>query len=218
MKAVLWDLDDTILQTLPARMSALQHAYDVCIGGEVNPLELWKSHRGGSLEALGQRLLGANGAAFVAAYRRHYYGQQRDPRVFPGVEAVLGVLRDHGFLMAVVTSKISWGATEELERAGLLGYFGAVVGPDDVDHPKPDPAPIYEALSRIAVDDPAGVVVVGDSPADMFAAHNAGCFPVAAAWGTVDRDALLDAAPAFIAEEPADILRAVKQAQGSRAR
>jgi HAD superfamily hydrolase (TIGR01549 family) len=214
MRAVLWDLDDTLLDTLSARMRALNYAYAQCLGGPVDPLELWKSHRGGSLEALGQRLLGADAQKFTTAYRNYYYGQEHRVAVFPGVEEVLTALQEHGLLLAVVTSKISWGATEELEEAGLLRFFRAVVGHDDVERAKPDPAPIFEAMSRIVVDDPADVLFVGDSPADMFAARNAGCIPVAATWGTVDRELLLDTSPAFVAQRPADVLAALSGALG----
>jgi HAD superfamily hydrolase (TIGR01509 family) len=212
MRAVLWDLDDTLLDTLPARMRSLKHACERCLGEPVDPLELWRSHRGGSLEALGQRLLGPEAPRFVEAYRRFYYQQPERHTVFPGIEEVLTALSEHGLALAVVTSKISWGATEELERAGLLQYFGAVVGCDDAEQAKPDPAPIYEALNRIAVDDPGQVLFVGDSPADMFAARNAGCVAVAATWGTIDRELLLDTAPGFVAQQPADVLVALSAA------
>ena len=58
MSALLWDLDDTLLITLPGRMKALAHAHEVCLGSRTDPEALWRSHRGGSLEAMGKRLLG----------------------------------------------------------------------------------------------------------------------------------------------------------------
>ena len=207
MIAVLWDLDDTLLNTLPARMRALRHAHDKTVGGWIDPLELWKSHRGGTLEALGQRLLGDDGGPrFVAAYRDYYYNEVHRAPAFDGVEAVLQTLLEHHLPMGVVTSKISWGATEELDESGLLRYFGAVVGFDDTEQHKPDPAPIYEAMSRLLLDDPAGIAFVGDSPADIFAARNAGCVSVGALWGTLDRELLLDSYPAHVAKEPGEVL------------
>jgi HAD superfamily hydrolase (TIGR01549 family) len=205
MKAVLWDLDDTILNTLPARMISLKHAYEVCVGGWVDPLELWKSHRGHSLEALGQRLLGEDYRRFAETYRTHYYRQADRAPAFPGVEAVLQACRESELKLGIVTSKISWGATDELEQAGLLHYFGAVVGSDDTDTQKPDPAPVFEAMNRLIIDDVAEVVFIGDSPADMFAARNAGCTAIAALWGTLDSELLLDAGPTHTAETPAQV-------------
>jgi HAD superfamily hydrolase (TIGR01509 family) len=214
MKAVLWDLDDTILNTLPGRMEALKHAYEECVGGWVDPLELWKSHRGGSLEALGQRLVGDDYRRFAETYRKRYYSLPRPAEVFAGVRAVLDELDAAGIMLGIVTSKISWGATEELERAGVLHLFRTVVGCDDTDRPKPDPEPIFEAMRRIVVDDVEDVVFVGDSPADMFAARNAGCMGIAATWGTLDLEWLMDAGPAHVAREPAAVLDFVRDAVG----
>ena len=206
MTAVFWDLDDTLLETLPARMRALEHAYRLCLGSSVDAIELWKSHRGGSLEALGQRLLGSEGPRFVHAYRDFYCSNPKDIRPFEGVREVLDALAEHGLPMAVVTAKISWGATEELEETGLLPYFAAVIGADDAEHHKPDPAPVYAAMDRLLITDASDVVFVGDSPADIFAARNAGALPVGATWGTIDEELLRDATPAHLLREPGDLL------------
>lgn len=210
MKAVLWDMDDTILDTLAARMKALGHAYQVCLGGSTDPLALWRSHRGGTLEALGQRLLGTDGPRFARAYRDCYYGIARRAAPFPGIERALETCLEAGLPLAVVTSKISYGAIDELSDTGLLRYFAAVIGYDDTEQHKPDPEPIFTAMARIAVDDPAEVVFVGDSPADIFAARNAGCTSIAALWGALDEELTLDASPVHTARTPEDVLRLVR--------
>lgn len=204
--AILWDLDDTLLATLPKRMRALAGAYEQCLGEKTDPLALWRSHRGASLEALGARLLGNDGPRFVAAYRDRYYSDLRPVRACDDVEPILAACAEHGVPMAVVTNKISWGATEELAATGLLGYFGAVVGADDTEQQKPDPEPVFAALERLLVDETENVVFIGDSPADIFAARNAGCISAAALWGTLDEELVLDAGPQHIARSPLELL------------
>jgi len=219
MKAIFWDLDDTVLNTLPARMDALRHTYEQCVGGAVNPLELWKSHRGGSLEALGRQLIGDDWKRFSEIYRDHYYNRQGPPPVaFEGVKEVLDDALESGLQMAIVTSKISWGAIDELERSGLLSYFRTVVGHDDVDRPKPDPEPIYEAMARLVIDDAEQILFVGDSPADILAARNAGCPSVAAMWGALDPEVLVDTSPAFVARTPRGVLQALESLVAERVR
>jgi pyrophosphatase PpaX len=116
--------------------------------------------------------------------------------------------------MAIVTSKLAWGATEELAQAGMLQYFRCVVGFDDTESHKPDPEPIYEALDRLCVDVSCerDVLFIGDSPADVFAARNAGCKSVAAGWGTLDAELLHDAHPDHFASTPADALEVIAAA------
>jgi len=211
MKALLWDLDDTLLDTLPWRMASLEHAYLACMGSRVDAVALWRSHRGGTLESLGRLLLGDDFRRFTTAYRDHYYSQRRAVQPFAGVEEVLAECVAAGLPMAVVTSKVAWGATEELLESGLLRYFQCVVGFDDTERHKPDPEPILTALERMCIDDVDCVAFVGDSPADIWAARNAGCHSVAALWGTLDAELLTDAMPDFRARTPDDLLEALAQ-------
>ncbi|MFN0097004.1 MAG: HAD family hydrolase [Dehalococcoidia bacterium] len=211
MTAILWDFDDTLVATLPARMKALRAAYERTVGGWVDPEELWRSHKGASLEAMGERLLGADGPRFVEIYREFYYGSDRALKPFDGITSVLRAAHAASIPMGVVTSKVSWGATEELEATDLLGFFATVVGADDTDAHKPDPAPIYLALDRMLIDDPGRVVFIGDSPADMLAARNAGCIGVGATWGTLDEGLLLDAGPRHLARSPQQLLPILRE-------
>jgi HAD superfamily hydrolase (TIGR01549 family) len=211
MNTIFWDLDDTLLETLPGRMRALAHAYEQCMGCRTDPEALWRSHRGGSLESLGERLLGADGHIFANLYRKHYYSTRKLADAYPGVVEVLAESVASGFRHAVVTSKTAWCATEELGEAGLLGFFEAVVGSDDTDCHKPDPEPIYTAMERLCIDDPSKILFVGDSPADIWAARNAGCRSVAALWGTLDKGLVLDAMPDFQAAAPCDIQGILQQ-------
>lgn len=207
MTAVLWDMDDTLLNTLPGRMLALAHAHEVCLGSKTDPEALWRSHRGGSLEAMGKRLMGERDyMTFVKAYRDFYYSLDRNINPFPGVVEVLDAFREAAIPMAVVTSKIAFGAVEELTSTGLLQYFQVVVGADDTDTHKPDPAPVYEALDRMVIDAGPKVIFVGDSPADMWAARNAGVRSVAALWGALDVELLLDTVPDHTAKTPVEVL------------
>ena len=209
--AVLWDLDDTLLNTLPGRMTALAHAYATVVGGKTDPMALWISHRGGTLEDLGRRLVGDNYQRFATAYRDRYYTLECNIAPYDGIEPVLEAFLEGEIPMAVVTSKVAWGATEELSRAGLLRYFQAVVGFDDTDLHKPDPEPIFTAMERICIDEPDGVLFIGDSPADVWAARNAGCTSVAALWGTLDAELLLDAKPDHAVKSPTEILALIQE-------
>jgi pyrophosphatase PpaX len=213
MKAVLWDLDDTLLDTLPGRMRALAHAYETRVGGKTDPIALWRSHRGGTLEDLGRRLLGDDYMRFTTVYRDYYYGLASDIRPYPEVELVLRAFVEAEIPMAVVTSKIAWGATEELTKAGLLCYFRAVVGFDDTELHKPDPEPVFTALDRLCIDEIEEVLFVGDSPADIWAARNAGAKSAAALWGTLDAELLHDAVPDFTAASPKEVF-AILQRRG----
>lgn len=210
MRAVLWDLDDTLLDTADARMAALEHAYRECLGANIDGRRLWREHHGGTLEQLAQRLLGDDGPRFVTSYRDYYYSRRTRVEPHAGIAAALEGLLAEGAQMAVVTQKISWGATEELISTGLMEYFHSVIGFDDTEAHKPEPEPIYEALDRLLIEPGEDVYFVGDSPADMLAARNAGCRSVAAFWGTLGPEELRATGADHSAERPLDVLDIVR--------
>jgi len=62
-----------------------------------------------------------------------------------------------------------------LDVDGVSDLLGAVVTSVDVGAPKPDPAGVVEAMRRLAMTDPARVLLVGDRDVDRGAAAAAGC-------------------------------------------
>jgi HAD superfamily hydrolase (TIGR01549 family) len=92
-----------------------------------------------------------------------------------------------------------------LRAAGLLEVFDAVVGSDEVPHPKPAPDGISEACRRVGVR-AFDAAYVGDSPRDLEAARRSGALAVAAVWG----HEYVPGAPAdVVAANPADVLKLV---------
>ena len=95
----------------------------------------------------------------------------------PGVEACLEALSRRGVPMAVVTSTQTALAREKLQRTGLAGAFGTVVGGDCVEHGKPAPDSYERAAQNLGFA-PEACLAVEDSPIGLQAAHAAGCLTV----------------------------------------
>jgi hypothetical protein len=87
---------------------------------------------------------------------------------------MLARLKAEGFRLAVVTNKATRFVRPHLDKAGILGYFDAIVGGDDAHAKKPDPAPIVMAAQRLGVP-VTHMLMVGDSVNDAQAARAAGC-------------------------------------------
>ena len=211
MKAVFWDLDDTVLNTLPARMDALAGTYEDCLGTSPDAERVWREHNGETLEALARSLMGDDWLRFAERYRERYYAIDFDLEPFPGVVEVLDALRADGLELAVVTSKISWGATGELTRTGLLDRFATVVGHDDCDRHKPEPDPLFVAMERMALDEPGQIAYIGDTPSDVKAGRAAGCHAIGATWGSLDAERVRAESPDLLAEHPSEVLTYVRR-------
>lgn len=91
----------------------------------------------------------------------------------PGAEALLRQLRQEGYTIAAASSTDLKKTEAHLTHTGLLSFFHAVVCGDMVTHSKPDPEIFLKAASLVGAD-PKDCLVVGDTPADVFAAHAAG--------------------------------------------
>ena len=88
-------------------------------------------------------------------------------------QAALAALREMGYAMAVASSTDTAKTVAHLEHAGLLDWFSACIGGDQVRHSKPEPDIFLLAAQRLGAA-PEDCVVVGDTPADVLAATAAG--------------------------------------------
>jgi phosphoglycolate phosphatase len=133
--------------------------------------------------------------ACVDLYREIF---QRD--VLPAVEPIRGAPETVAALaelapLAVATGRLTHTAELMLERCGLAGYFGAILGADLVSRPKPAPDLLLLALERLGGPAAVRTLVVGDSVADVAMARAAGSYACAVTWGAQRRPALLEAEP-----------------------
>lgn len=90
------------------------------------------------------------------------------------VRETLEVLAASGHRMGVVTSTHGHRARERLETAGLLHYFEAIRGGDEVSATKPDPAPYLEMAAVLGAD-PVRCAAFEDSDPGITSAVRAGC-------------------------------------------
>jgi pyrophosphatase PpaX len=217
LKAVIFDLDDTLLNSMPARKAALSRVFQK-MKLNIDPGWFFASIKGGSFHgALAQLAEKHNiGEDLFALYRRIYWFETR-PKValYPGVPQMLKVLKGRGLSLAIVTNKFRdiefeggrIGCALEIKETGIDRYFSAVIGLEDVKEQKPDPEGIQLALANLGIQ-PGESLVVGDSPADMAAAKTAGCKSCLALWGILgekitDED--------FSAREPVGIINIVNK-------
>lgn len=108
--------------------------------------------------------------AYATAIDRHTV-------LYPGALAAVRQLAAAGHPVAICTNKPEALARLLLERLGILGEFGALIGADTLPVRKPDPEPLRQAVRR-AGGDPARCALVGDTLTDHRTARAAGAFSV----------------------------------------
>lgn len=181
-KAVLFDLDGTLLHTVPD-LAAAVNAMLVDLGKPTLPEDTVAVYVGKGAENLVNRSLTgsmtekADPALYQQAmdnWQNHYTTiNGRHSEFYPGVKEGLDLMKQAGLKLAVVTNKPERFTHPLLERAGLAGYFEVVVGGDTCPVKKPDPMPVQHACKLLGVE-PSQALMIGDSVNDALSAHAAG--------------------------------------------
>lgn len=135
-------------------------------------------------------------------------------RGYDGVADVLARLRAAGVRIAVATSKRRESAQQAMDILCLSDQVEVLVGLEDTEIHKPDPAPLLLALTRLGERDPSRAVYVGDAVVDVLAGKAAGMSTVCVTWGAGDRAALAAVCP----DETASTATELEHILGSPAR
>lgn len=194
--AVLFDLDGTVVDTIPHILASFRHATAEVLGTALSD-EVLLHHVGVPLarqmryftddEAEADRLL--------AAYRAFNHRTHDDmARLYPNSVQALTAIHAAGLPMGIVTSKSRHMAERAIALFDLGRYFEVLVTADDTECHKPDPLPLQFAAELLGMN-PARLVYVGDAPADIACGKGAGAATVGAAWGVASRERLEEAGP-----------------------
>ena len=196
--AVVFDLDGTLLDTLPDLVELTNATLRACGYPERTHDEIL-SFVGSGVKAL-IRLAVPSEASDDAVeeaskrWKRLYpeYGYKLT-RPYSGIERTLGELKERGVKLAVLSNKFD-GATKE------------VIEGESPDYPrKPDPTGLNKLLAELGV--PAQrCVFVGDSSNDTGAACAAGAYAVGVAWGYNDAALLKESGAELVIDRPEELL------------
>ena len=136
----------------------------------------------------------------------------RTTRPFDDVPALLDALHGRGLRWGVVTNKSERFALPLTAGMSLFATSSVVVGGDTTPHPKPHPAPLWEAARRVGVP-PEACLYVGDDERDIVAGKAAGMPTVAACYGYLGANADITAWSAdVVIESPLELLNFLEMA------
>jgi len=208
IKAVIVDLDGTMLDTMPDFAVAIngmladlgmapiaQASIEPLVGKGSENLIRSVLARDVDAPTVEQRF-----AAAMASYQRHYLAiNGQHSTLYNGVIAGLDALRAQGLRLACVTNKPIAFTTPLLASKGLAAFFEVVYGGDSLAQKKPHPLPLLQVCRDFDLA-PAAVVAIGDSSNDAEAARAAGCPVLTVPYGynhgrpvqEIDSDGIVD--------------------------
>jgi phosphoglycolate phosphatase len=216
IRAVLFDLDGTLLDTAPDMVVALNTLL-AQQGRAPLPYVLARtqvSHgstgmlkqafpdipQGDEFEQLRARFLSLYSARIA-----------QETVLFPGCATVLDTLAQQGIAWGIVTNKPAFLTEPLLQALDLAQRAGCVVSGDTLAERKPHPAPLLHAAQLLALP-PQQCVYVGDAQRDVQSAHAAGMQVLLALYGYLGPDDQPDSWQADVQiRSPVEILQWLKQ-------
>jgi len=208
MNALIFDLDGTLVESLPGIAASLNRALSMH-GLAGHSHTAIRSFIGDGARKLVERALTGVSRldladSVVKSFASDYAISWPDgTAVYPGLQDLLADLKSRKIPLAVLSNKPHPFTVQIVEKLFPENTFAAVLGNrEDLLH-KPDPTGALEIAQSLGVS-PEDCILIGDSIMDLETATNAGMKSIAVTWGYHDRerlaaaDQIVDSVPALV--------------------
>ena len=214
IKAVIFDLDGTLLNTLEdltdsTNAALQQYSYPTRTIDEV------RRFVGNGVRLLMIRAVpgGESNPLFEETFAqfKEYYGEHCNDNTKPyeGMIELLETLKSKGYSVAIVSNKIDF-AVKELSALYFKGIVPVAIGEKEGVRRKPAPDTVREALKELGRT-AEEAVYVGDSDVDIETAKNADMPCISVLWGFRDLEFLEEHGAKRYARTAEDVLKLVEQ-------
>ncbi|MDR0550135.1 MAG: HAD family hydrolase [Deltaproteobacteria bacterium] len=212
-KAAIFDLDGTVLNTLPDLADSLNlalAAFDL----PTRELSACRQMVGNGLVKMIERALPpdhkdpATQTKVMAFFKNEYARRQCDKTTpYEGIMELLQDLVAKDWSLGLLSNKDHENAVAVVNHY-FPGIFSQILGVKPGVTPKPDPTGALAICASLG-QSPKEVFYVGDSAVDMATAKGAGCRPIGVAWGFRPQEELLESGALAILTTPADFHKVV---------
>ena len=207
-KALIFDLDGTLLDTLEDLTDAVNHTMSKYgfPGHTIGEVRLFV---GNGIKLLIERSLpdGANTPGFndiFNEFKQYYTANCRiKTHPYPGSTELLGKLYEDGYKLAINSNK-NQAAVTELNKIYFSEYISIAIGESPEVRKKPAPDSVFKALKDMGCTK-ENALYIGDSDVDIETARNAGIKCISASWGFRDKDYLESLNPGAVIDIPHEL-------------
>ncbi len=215
IKAVLFDMDGTITNTLDDLADATNYAL-ASFGYPLHEVDAFRFFVGDGIPKLIERALPEDKkdektvSAVKDKFFEYYSVHSMDKtRAYDGVPETVKEVMSLGYKTAVVTNKDEPAAKEILARL-YPDCFDYIFGASDDIPKKPDPTLAHIAMKTLGVT-PDECVFVGDSCVDIQTGKNSGAYDVGVSWGFRPREELEEYGATAIIDRPSELIPLLKK-------
>jgi N-acetyl-D-muramate 6-phosphate phosphatase len=188
-KAVLFDLDGTLLDSAPD-LAAAANAMLVHRGQAKKPVALYRDQCGYGVRSLLSIAFGklpneANYEAMCEEFLSYYAKEMiKSPKLFTGIKEILASLERAAIPWGIVTNKNQRLTNPLVAQIAEFTHAKVVISGDTTAHAKPHPEPLYEAARCLSIA-PEQCIYVGDGERDIQAGKAANMHTIAVTYGYI---------------------------------
>ena len=194
MQPLIFDLDGTLVESLPGIAASLNRALALH-GLPQHGHDAVRGFIGDGAKMLVTRALAPGEASLhlesvLKSFGEDYAVSWQDGTVpYDGIPGLLANLKSAGIPLAVLSNKPHSFTVEIVEKLFPKNTFATILGNrEDLPH-KPDPTGALEISATLGIS-PENCILIGDSTMDLDTAKNAGMSSIAVTWGYHDRERL----------------------------
>jgi HAD superfamily hydrolase (TIGR01509 family) len=192
-KAIIFDMDDVIVNSSPVHFEAYEKALaDFGIKAPKITGKLRRDIYGMRIreimELLAREFKMNVDVKELTRHRNEYFMElirKKGVGAMPGLFELVENIKKWGLKRAVASSGVKIYVNEVVIRLGLGDFFDAVVTGDDVTNPKPAPDAFLTAAKRLGVE-PADCAVLEDAAKGLEAAKAAGMLAIGVKNSVID--------------------------------
>lgn len=217
LRAVLFDMDGTLLDTAPDFIAICQA---MRAARQLPPIDEQRVRDviSGGAKAMVQAALDLSPQApefetlRLEFLERYQDGCAVHSHLYDGMAQLLADIEQARLIWGVVTNKPLRFAEPIMQQLGLAQRSAILICPDHVTRSKPDPEPLLLACSKLELD-PASVLFVGDDLRDIESGRDAGTKTAAVRYGYIHPNDNPDHWGAdVVVDHPSDLRRVLDQA------
>ncbi|SDL87635.1 HAD family hydrolase [Sediminibacillus halophilus] len=206
MKAIIFDFDGTLANTLPVNIFGFQEVFKKFDQKDYSKEEIKEMFGPPEPELIEQNLQSNDVKGAVSYYYQQY--EENHNRLVDNnqeIDQLLSNLKDREMKLGVVTGKSRKSFEYSLAELNMKKYFDILITGDDVKEAKPAPEGILQALKKLEVS-PEEAMYIGDSDDDMNAGKKAGVHIGAAKWLPEYQSSEYSVEPEAIFQEVSDLI------------
>lgn len=210
-KAVIFDLDGTLMDTVESIATAGNLALEEC-GLKPQPVANYKYYAGDGADELLHRALADAGDIKGVNFhkvKKIYHGYFKDTctkaEPYEGICDMLSALKEKKIKLAVLSNKPHARTLDVIYKTFGYDIFDEVQGQQDGIERKPSPTGAFQICKNLEVK-PEECIYVGDTNVDMLTGTSAGMYTVGVLWGFRDREELLENGAMQLIEHPKELI------------